>query len=192
MSNKDYDYNTNPHADLNRDDVPEEAWEEPQKVDMKTGTDRYMQMQMLATIDTIKEEVEKTQEEHPFHTLVILLARNGEERLNNELSPNEEIDYDEGIERYFTQVGNKDYAIDLAIQFAIEASKEFLSDMLDNNPKMTTHEYRQLEKGFGFNMIKRIVDDFELTDDSIDLNQLKGNLSDVIKVTDEAGNEMDI
>lgn len=175
--------------ELNKDHIPEEAWNDTQKVDMGTGTNRYLQMQMSNTLQTINEEVETAREtDDPFNTLVVLLARHGTEQgpadTNN--------DYEEGIERYSTQIGNRDYAIDLAVQFAIESSKEFLSDLLDNNPKMNPEQYRQLEKGTGFNIIKRVIDEFNLKDDDIDLNELKGELSDVVQVTDENGTPLDL
>ena len=188
----DKPYNIDPHEDLNKDNVPEEAWDTSERTDMETGTNRYMQMRMSDTLKTIDNEMEKAREnDHPFNTFVVLLARNGEARIKGKLE-NTDSDYDEGIERYFTQVGNRDYAIDLAVQFAIESSKELLSDILDNNPKMTNEEYRQLEKGLGYNMIKRIIDEFNLTDPDINLNNLKGNLSDVVEIRNQEGEELDL
>lgn len=180
-------YNT-----ASENEIPKDAWDDRQKIDMNTGTNRYLQMQMQETLKVIEGSVNSAREEdNPFNTMVVLLARNDTDRLTGVVE-DDDPDYDKGIERYFTQVGTRDYAIDIAIQFAIEASKELLKEVVDNNQKMTPIQYRQLEKGIGFNMIKRIIDDFELTDDDIDLNELKGSLSDVVQVTDNDGNPLDI
>lgn len=183
----DNDYNTNIEKDdaLNKDHIPKEAWDTQDRVDMDTGTNRYHQLQMSDTLLTVNSEVENAREtDKPFNSLVILLSRNGTQIESNE--------YDNGIERFYTQVGDRNNAIDLAVQFAIEASKEFLSDILDNNPKINQEELRTLEKGLGYNIIKRVIDEFNLTDEDIDLNGLKGNLSDAVEITDQEGNKVDL
>lgn len=185
MSNY-YDTSENQQENLNKGNVPKEAWEENEKIDMETGTNRYMQMHMEDTLNTVGNEVTKAREnDYPFNTLVVLLARNGKDkRVDTSL--------DEGIERYSTHVGSRDYAVDLSVQFAIDTSKDLLSDLIDNNPDLTKENYRKLEKGIGFNIIKRVIDEFNLTDEDIDLNSLKGKLSDAVNITDEFGNNVDL
>lgn len=169
---------------LNRDNVPEDAWDQPEKVDMATGTNRYLQIKMTDALSTVSSEITRAQEnDEPFNTLVVLLTRNGQ-------TPDDDAEY-EGLERYFTQVGNRDYAIDASVQFAIEASNEILDELMANNPDMTATQHRQLQKGMGFNIIKRVIDEFDLTDEDIDLNELKGPLSDVVSLTDDKGNYVD-
>jgi len=181
-----YNTSSDQNENLNKDNIPKEAWEEHDKINMETGTNRYLQMRMKETLDTVGGEVTDAHEnDEPFNTLVVLLVRNGKQT-------SEDSEDDEGIERYSTHIGSREYAIDLGVQFAIESSKDILNDLIDNNPGMSKDEYRRLEKGMGFNIIKRIIDEFNLTDEDIDLNSLKGSLSDAVNVTDEFGNNIDL
>ena len=173
------DYESDP---LNIQGIPNEAWQADEKFDLKTATNQAKQTEMIELLEYIQTLVTThNQDGTPFHTLAIFLAKNGE---------NEE-DTEQGVHRLYGTVGHQDYATDLAMQFAIENTQNYLKAAKEQHD-MPDEEYQKLSQGYAFTMIKRVIDAFDLKDESIDLNALKGDLADVVKITNSKGEEMDL